>query len=82
LSPPNTRRRRVALTALRPEVRHRLGRALATWTALTLAAVVILGALVVWHLVRRGRLLRERLGPPRKVDLPDWAQQPPKGESS
>lgn len=70
------------LTALRPEVRHRLGRALATWTALTLAAVVLLGALAVWHLVRRGRLLRDRLGPPRKVEVPDWAHNRPEDEPS
>jgi hypothetical protein len=30
-----------------------------------------IGALVIWHLVRRGRLIRESLGPPRGVELPE-----------
>jgi hypothetical protein len=54
-----------------PEARRRIGHAAATWLSLVLVAVAGLGALVVWHLVRRGRLIRERLGPPRVVRLPD-----------
>jgi hypothetical protein len=53
------------------EGRRRVGRAAATWLALALVSIVTLGALVVWHLIRRGRLIRESLGPPRIVDRPD-----------
>jgi hypothetical protein len=53
------------------EGRRRVGRAAATWLALALASIVTLGSLVVWHLIRRGRLIREGLGPPRIVDRLD-----------
>jgi hypothetical protein len=53
------------------EDRRRIGRAVAEWGALALASVSVLSALVVWHLVRRGRLIRENLGPPRVVQLPE-----------
>ena len=36
-----------------------------------LVAIVALGSLAIWHLVRRGRLIRERLGAPRDVRLPE-----------
>lgn len=81
-SPPGPGRRRVVLSRLQPEARHQLGRALATWTALSLATMILLVALVVWHLVRRGRLIRARLGSPRKVGLLDWDREPPEGQSS
>lgn len=34
------------------------------------ATIAVLGALIVWHLLRRGRLIREGLSPPRPVQLP------------
>jgi hypothetical protein len=43
----------------------------ALWGGLTLGGVAALGALVIWHLRRRGQLLRERLGPPRVVRWPE-----------
>ncbi len=55
--------------------RRRIGRAVATWGGMTLSGVVLLTAFVLWHLVRRGRLLRDRLGPPRVVQLPEWADK-------
>jgi len=30
-----------------------------------------MGILIIWHLVRRGRLIREGLAPPRVVPLPE-----------
>jgi hypothetical protein len=54
-----------------PEARRRMGRAVAGLLGTVLVSLAVLGALVVWHLVRRGRLLRERLGPPRIVRVPD-----------
>jgi hypothetical protein len=57
--------------AVDPEAYRRIGHAAATWLGLTLAAIAILSVGVIWHLVRRGRLIRERLGPPRAVQLPE-----------
>ncbi len=54
-----------------PEARRRLGRAVAGLLGTALVSMAALGALLVWHLVRRGRLLRERLGPPRIVREPE-----------
>jgi hypothetical protein len=31
-----------------------------------------MGALLIWHLLRRGRLIHQRLGPPRVVRLPQY----------
>jgi hypothetical protein len=55
----------------RPESRPRLARAFFELAATTLVAVAAIGALLIWHVIRRGRLIRERLGPPRAVELPD-----------
>jgi hypothetical protein len=55
----------------RPEARTRLGRAVAALLGTALVALAAIGALVIWHLVRRGRLIRDRLGPPRVVRLPE-----------
>ena len=52
---------------LRPGARRRVKRLAATWMGLVLAAMSTLSALILWHLIRRGRLLRENLGPPREV---------------
>jgi hypothetical protein len=55
----------------RPEARSRIGRAVAVLLGTSLVALAALGALVIWHLLRRGRLIRERLSPPRVVRLPE-----------
>lgn len=55
----------------RAEARRRIGRAVAAWMALALTAVVTVTTLIVWHLVRRGRLIRETLPPPRAGILPE-----------
>lgn len=55
----------------RPEARGRLGRAVAALLGAGLVALVVLGALLMWHIRRRARLIRERLGPPRIVRWPD-----------
>jgi hypothetical protein len=59
----------------RPEVRPRLGRAVAALLGTGLVAFAALGALLIWHIVRRGRLIRERLSPPRIVRLPELPAQ-------
>jgi hypothetical protein len=54
-----------------PESRRRIAHATAMWGLLTLGTIAALAALIIWHLIRRGRLIREGLGPPRVVRLPD-----------
>jgi len=59
----------------RPEARPRLGRAIATLLGTGLVALAALGGLLIWHMVRRGRLIRERLKPPRIIQLPELPGQ-------
>ena len=40
-----------------------------------LVAFAAFGALLIWHIVRRGRLIRERLSAPRVVRLPEFPTQ-------
>jgi hypothetical protein len=54
-----------------PRDRTRIGWAAAAFLSAGLVAIVALGSLAIWHLVRRGRLIRERLGQPRDVRLPE-----------
>lgn len=54
-----------------PEARQRVGRAYAELLGVILAAIATLSALLIWHLSRRARIARERLGPPRQVRWPD-----------
>ena len=56
---------------LKPAERVRIGRAAASLMVWGLAASAILGILALWHLVRRGRILRANLAPPRSVSLPE-----------
>ncbi len=53
-----------------PEARQRLVRAVAPLLGTVLIALAAIGGLMIWHLIRRGRLIRQRLGPPRVVRLP------------
>jgi hypothetical protein len=56
----------------RPEARGRLGRAIAVLLGTGLFAFAAFGVLLLWHIVRRGRLIRERLSAPRIVRLPEF----------
>jgi hypothetical protein len=60
-----------------PEARRRVRRLAATWGTLALGSIVTLVVLIVWHLIRRGRLIRQGLGPPRVVRLPDLGADDP-----
>jgi hypothetical protein len=55
---------------LPPEDRTRIGRAVSALLAVGLASIAAIGVLAIWHLVRRGRLIREQLGNPRVAKLP------------
>jgi hypothetical protein len=67
--PPPSQLRR--LLKEHPHERPRFARAVASLLGAGLVALVALGFLVVWHLIRRGRLIRERLSRPRQVRLPE-----------
>jgi hypothetical protein len=54
-----------------PAARDRLSRAYAQLLAVVLASVAGIAVLVLWHLARRGRLIRDRLGSPRQVRWPE-----------
>ena len=54
-----------------PRAHQPLGRAVASLIGTALVAAVVLWCLIIWHLMRRGRLIRERLSPPRVVRLPE-----------
>jgi hypothetical protein len=66
------------------EAWRRIGHAAVTWLSLLLVGMVAFSAFVIWHLVRRGRLIRDQLGPPRAVDLPELEPrgEPPVSSSS
>jgi hypothetical protein len=74
-NPPPGEPRRSRLRQLldeRPEARPRIGRAVAVLLGTGLFAFAAFGALLIWHIVRRGRLIRERLSAPRIVRLPEF----------
>ncbi len=53
-----------------PAERKRMAEAVAALLGTALVAIAAIGGLVIWHLVRRGRLIRERQAPPRIVRWP------------
>jgi len=61
---------------LPPVARGRIGWVVSALLGTGLAAIAAIGLLAIWHLVRRGRLIRERLGPPKVVRLPDLKPRP------
>lgn len=67
--PSKTRLGRIL--AERPEARPRIARAVGGLLAVTLVTVAAVGVLLIWHLRRRARLIRERLAPRCDVTLAD-----------
>lgn len=55
-----------------PLARKRVGQAIALWGFITLGLTALIGVFTLWHLARRGRLLRQRTLPPitREMELP------------
>lgn len=47
-----------------------MAEAVAALLGTALVAIAVIGGLVIWHLIRRGRLIRERQAPPRIVRWP------------
>lgn len=64
--------------ALAPVAREKAARAARLWGGMTLSLVAVLSALVIWHLVRRGRVIQSGLGPARpdsRLSLPPTDSQ-------
>jgi hypothetical protein len=55
----------------RPDAAPRVRKAVASLLGVGVLSIGVVGWLTIWHLVRRGRLIRERLAPPRDVQLPE-----------
>jgi hypothetical protein len=72
---PEPRRSQLRRLLERPDARPRVSRAVASLLAASVVAIAALGGLLIWHLARRARLIREGLGPPRPVRWP--AVEPP-----
>jgi hypothetical protein len=64
-NPPRSRLRQILDE--KPEARPRLGKAIAALLGTALFTLAAIGALLIWHIRRRARLMRERLNPPRVV---------------
>jgi hypothetical protein len=54
----------------KPQRLARKKEAVLLWAYLSLGGIVVLAIFILWHLARRGRLIRERLGAPRDIRLP------------
>ncbi len=55
----------------REQIRERLRKPVGEFLGAILLGVGAISFLAIWHLLRRGRLIREGLSPPRDVKLPD-----------
>jgi hypothetical protein len=75
-----TRRTRLRQLLDDPKARGPVTRAVARLLAVVIVSIGVLGALVIWHLIRRGRLIRRGLSPPRDVDLPNFDSGGSSGE--
>jgi hypothetical protein len=75
--PSRTRLRRILDE--HPEARSRLGRAVAVLLGTVLLSLIALTVFLIWHLIRRGRLIRDRLEPPRpsRLEPLDGGSTPP-----
>jgi hypothetical protein len=67
---PEPKRSRLRQLLERPDARPRVSRAVASLLAASVVSIAALGVLLIWHLVRRGRLIRQGLHPPRPVRWP------------
>ncbi len=59
-----------------PEVRKKVGRAIFSLSLTALVTIALLGVFLIWHLMRRARLIRERLPLPREIELVDPLAKP------
>jgi hypothetical protein len=59
-----------------PEARPQIKSAVVSLLVTALATIVAVGMLLIWHMRRRAQLIRDRLGPPRKLSFPDLPEKP------
>lgn len=78
--PPAKRTSQLRRLLATPEARPRVKRAVGSLLAVGVVSIGVIGALIIWHLIRRGRLIREGLPPPREVELPDLSELPGREE--
>lgn len=64
-----------------PEARPRVRKAVVSLLSVVVASIGVIGVLLIWHLVRRGRLIREGLAPPKDVRLPDISERAKPGDA-
>jgi hypothetical protein len=67
---PQPKRSQLSRLLQQPEARGRVRRAVASLLAASVVSIAVLGALLIWHLVRRGRMIRQSLAPPRPIRWP------------
>jgi hypothetical protein len=70
MAEPEPKRSRLRQLLERPDARPRVSRAVASLLAASVVSIAALGVLLIWHLIRRGRLIRQGLHPPRHVRWP------------
>ena len=73
---PEPKRSQLSRILEQPGARGRVSRAVASLLAASLVSIAVLGALLIWHLVRRGRMIRQGLAPRRPVRWPDLPADP------
>lgn len=66
--PPRSRLRQLLD---RPDARPRVRRAVSSLLGTVVVSIGVIGALLIWHLSRRARLIREQLKPPRPARWPE-----------
>jgi hypothetical protein len=76
---PEPKRSRLSQLLEQPEARPRVSRAVASLLAASVVSIAVLGMLLIWHLIRRGRLIRQSLHPPRPVRWPALEPVEPRG---
>ncbi|MDR3632279.1 MAG: hypothetical protein P4L84_00505 [Isosphaeraceae bacterium] len=66
--PPRSRLRQLLD---RPDAGPRVRKAVLSLLGTVIASIAVIGALLMWHLSRKARLIREQLKPPRASSLSD-----------
>jgi len=67
---PEPKRSQLRRLLQQPAARGRVSRAVSSLLAASVVSIAVLGALLIWHLVRRGRMIRQSLAPRRPVRWP------------
>lgn len=63
---------------LAPAERRKIAKAATLWGGLVLTGTSLIAGLTIWHLIRRGRLLRDALDPPK----PNTPLEVPPGQTA